>query len=40
MRELLRWLFNLNDKELAQATEALSKAVSDTHLKLPTTQYV
>ena len=25
MRELLRWLFNLNSKELDQATEALSK---------------
>ena len=34
MRELLRWLFNLNAKELDQATEALSKDTAKQRLKL------
>ena len=34
MRELLRWLFNLNGKELDQATEALSKDTAKQRLKL------
>ena len=34
MRELLRWLFNLNTKELDQATEALSKDTAKQRLKL------
>tara|TARA_B100000929_G_scaffold16354_1_gene13040 strand:+ start:88 stop:393 length:306 start_codon:yes stop_codon:yes gene_type:complete len=34
MRELLRWLFNLNGKELDQATEELSKDTAKQRLKL------
>ena len=34
MRELLRWLFNLNAKELDQAMEALSKDTAKQRLKL------
>ena len=34
MRELLRWLFNLNAKELDQPTEALSKDTAKQRLKL------
>ena len=34
MRELLRWLFNLNARELDQATEALSKDTAKQRLKL------
>ena len=34
MRELLRWLFNLNGKDLDQATEELSKDTAKQRLKL------
>ena len=34
MRELLRWLFNLNGKELDQATEELSKDTATQRLTL------
>ena len=39
MRELLRWLFNLNGKELDQATEALSKDTAKQRLKLVLIQH-
>ena len=34
MRELLRWLLNLNSKDLDQATEELSKDTAKQRLKL------